>query len=114
VGLLHIGLALPPALREKSWKRFGIALVLSFVGVVLPVFIFCASAFLVPFSKRSSHHGWFQCFHEGKFALLPLVLWASAALYAVEILRVKDRSRHWIVRGFFLGPLLVRSVFSLG
>ena len=106
VGLLHVGLALPPALRLKSWRRFGIALVLSFVGIVLPIFIFSASAFMVPEWKGGCHHGWLDCFHRGKLALLPFVLWASAALYAVEVLRVEDRNRRWIVLGIGLGALV--------
>jgi hypothetical protein len=103
--LLPVGLAMPPALREKSWKRFFLALVLSFLGIVLPIFIFSASTFLVPEWKGGCRHGWLDCFHRGKLALLPFVLWASAALYALEILRVKVRTQPWIVHGIFLGAI---------
>jgi hypothetical protein len=106
VVLLHFGLALPPALREKSWKRFFIAFGLSFIGIVFPLFIFSASALLVPEWKGACDHGWLNCFHVGKLALLPFVLWASAALYAIEVVRVKNRARRWIVLGIFLGALV--------
>ena len=36
--LILSALALPPAVKEKSWGRFFIALILSFAGVVLPLF----------------------------------------------------------------------------
>lgn len=106
VVMVPISFALPPALREKSWKRFGIALVLSVVGLILPVFVFMASAFLVPDWKGGCHHGWLDCFHSGKLVLLPFVLWASSALYAVEVLRVQNRIRPWIVFGISLGALV--------
>jgi len=106
MGLLYVGLALPAALRGKSWKRFGIAFILTHVGVVLPVMTFCASALLLPDWKGGCRYGWLDCFHFGKFALLPFVLWASAALYAVEILVVKDRTRYWIVLGMVWGALV--------
>ena len=111
--LLHIGLALPPALRERSWKRFCSAVALSFFGVVLPVFIFSASALLPgPEWKGASRHGWLDFFHIGKLALLPVVLWASAALYAIDIYRTHNRTRPWIVLGILMGAMT--SVICLG
>lgn len=114
IALIHLGLAIPPALREKSWKRFFLALILSFAGIVLPVFIFMASAFLVPQWKGGCHHGWLDCFHVGKLALLPLVLWASAALYATDIYRTSRWSRKWIVLGLITGAVVSTTCLAAG
>jgi hypothetical protein len=76
------------------------------VGVLLPLFVFAFSVFLVPEWKGGCTHGWWDCFHVGKLALTPLVLWATAALYAVEVCRVTDPTKRWIVLGFFLGALV--------
>ncbi len=105
-GIVWLLLALPPALAHRSWKRFFLALPLSFVGVFLPLFVFGMSMGLVPEWKGKCSHGWIDCFHEGKLALTPLVLWATAALYAVEIWRVANRLRRWIVLGFFIGAMV--------
>jgi len=107
-------LAMPPAFNEKSWKRFFLALVLSAVGILVPLFIFGISAGMVPEWKGACRFGWLDCFHEGKLALTPLVLWASAALYALEIYRVKNRTRSWIVLGIFLGAVMSSLCFIFG
>jgi hypothetical protein len=109
-----LGLALPSALKEKSWLRLLIASVLSFFGVVLPVFVFLLSAFLVPEWKGGCHLGWFDCFHMGKLALTPIVFWASAALYAVEIYRADQQAQPWIVQGLFLGAIVASVCFVFG
>ncbi|MCX7009146.1 MAG: hypothetical protein NTY53_18180 [Kiritimatiellaeota bacterium] len=115
VALIHIGLALPPAIRERSWKRFFIAVVLSFVFVVLPLFIFSASALIpCPDWKGGCHHGWLDCFLMGKLALLPLVLWASASLYAIDILRTPNRTRPWIVLGVLTGAITSTGCLGMG
>lgn len=115
VGMILLGLALPPALAERSWKRFFIALLISVVVVVLPLLVFGFSAFLVPEWKGGCRHGWLDCFHVGKLALTPLVLVATAALYALEVLHVEHRTQPWIVRGISLGALVSTacSVFGL-
>jgi hypothetical protein len=102
LGILS-ALALPPVLKEKSWQRFFIAMVLSFVGVVLPLFVFFFSCFMEPEWKGACVYGWLDCFIAGKMALTPIMLWATAALYAVEILHVEKPAAKWIVLGIFLG-----------
>lgn len=108
-------LAGPPALKENSWKRFFVGFVLSFFGILLPLAFFLLSVFLAPEAKDECPHGWLDCFYVGKLALTPFVFWATAALYAVEIYEVKDRTRPWIVQGFFIGAIVssVCSVFGL-
>ena len=112
--LIHVGLALPPAIRGRSWKRFFLALGLSFIGITLPLFIFVMSGFLVPEWKGGCRHGWVDCFHVGKLALLPLVVWASAALYAVDVLRVQDRRRKWMVLGLLVGFVVASVSLVIG
>ena len=114
VGLVLIGLAVPPALKQKSWRTFLIALVLSFFGVLLPLFIFLASVFLAPDSKADCRFGWLDCFYVGKLALTPLVLGATAALYALDIYGVANRTRYWIVLGIFLGAIVAFVCFLFG
>ena len=114
VGLLHVVLAALPAWRARSWKRFLIALVLSFLGIGLPLVVFSFSVFMVPDWKGQCHHGWLDCFHRGKLALAPLVLWACAALYAVEIWRTPGRTRPWIVLGLLTGAAVSAVCFGVG
>ena len=115
LALILLALALPPAVKRKSWRWLLAALILSFIGVVLPLFIFFFSAFLSPESKSDCGHGWLDCFMLGKLALTPLVLVATAALYSVEILKVNDRTARWLVMGIFLGAIIstVCLVFGL-
>jgi hypothetical protein len=107
-------LALPPALKEKSGRRFFIALILSFVGIVLPLFVFLFSFILKPEWKGACVHGWLDCFIAGQLALTPVVLLATAALYALEILRVENRTARWIVVGIFLGAIVSSICFVYG
>lgn len=99
-------LASVPALLEKSWKRFAIGFVLAPFAVLLPLAFFFLSTVLSPESKDVCHFGALDCFHVGKLALTPLVLWATGALYAVEILNVRDPSRSWISQGLILGAIV--------
>ncbi len=112
--LLVSGLAAPAALREKSWRRFFIGFGLVLVVVMLPLFVYLLSSFMVPEWKGGCRHGWLDCFMLGKLALAPLVLWATAALYAVEVLRVQNKTRPWIVLGLFAGALVSGGCLGLG
>jgi hypothetical protein len=107
-------LAMPPAFNERSWKRFFIAAFLSAVGILLPLFVFGMSGLMVPDWKGVCRFGWLDCFHTGKLALTPLVLWASAALYSLDILRVVNRTRPWIVLGIFIGAVVSGICFIYG
>jgi hypothetical protein len=99
-------LALPACLKEPSWKRYLTGLFLSAFGVMVPLFFFLVSAWMVPDSKAGCRNGWLDCFYLGKLALSPLVLWASAALYSAEIYRVDNPTASWIVSGYFLGTVV--------
>jgi hypothetical protein len=99
-------LAVPALLKEWSLRKFLVAAFLSFFVVVLPLAFFLLSMGLAPDAKDSCHHGWIDCFITGKAALIPLVLWATVALYAVEIYRVANPTRRWIVQGLFIGAVI--------
>jgi hypothetical protein len=107
-------LALPSALKQKSWLRLVAAAVLSFFIVVLPLFVFLLSALMVPDWKGACHLGWIDCFHTGKLALAPIVFWATAALYAVEVYETENRADRWIVLGLFLGAIVASVCFLFG
>jgi hypothetical protein len=113
IGILSV-LAWPPAVKAKSWWRFFIALILSFVGVILPLFIFGFSSMMEPDWKGDCVHGWLDCFITCKLALTPLVLLATTALYALDILRVENRTVRWIVVGIFLGAIVSSICFVFG
>ncbi|HUA65437.1 MAG TPA: DUF6688 family protein [Alphaproteobacteria bacterium] len=107
-------LALPPALKAKSWWQFFVALPFSFFGVVLPLFIFGFSSMMEPEWKGGCIHGWLDCFITGKLALTPPVLLATAALYAVDIFRIENRTARWIIGGIFLGAIVSSICFVFG
>jgi len=113
IGVLSV-LALPAMVKEKSWNRFFIAMVLSFAGVVLPLFVFLFSSFMEPEWKGACAYGWLDCFIVAKLTLTPLVLLATAALYALEIIRVKNRTARWMVVGIFLGAVAASICFVFG
>jgi hypothetical protein len=111
-GVILLLLALPALFQEPTTTQFGRALLVSAFGVVLPLAIFCLSALLVPDWKGACPHGWVDCFHLGKLALLPLVLWATGALYAVEVCGVQ--ARHSVVLALFSGALIAAVCFFYG
>jgi len=108
--LILTALALPAALGAKSWPRFFlrffVALVLSFFGVVLPLYVFFFSSFMAPGWKGACNFGWVDCFIVGKLALTPFVLMATAALYKVDVLRPSSGTERWVVVSVFLGTLV--------
>jgi hypothetical protein len=113
-GVIVLLLALPALFQEPPIVRFGRALLVSAFGVVLPLAVFCLSAFLVPDWKGACRHGWVDCFHLGKLALLPVVLWATGALYAVEVSGVAPRANRSVVLALFSGATLAAVCFLHG
>ncbi|HEY3760820.1 MAG TPA: DUF6688 family protein [Verrucomicrobiae bacterium] len=103
-----------PALKRKSWCQFFIAVISSFLVVLLPLFVFFLSSLMGPDWKGDCTYGWLNCFIVGKLALTPLVLLATAALYSLEILRVENRAARWIVVGIFLGAIVSSVCFGFG
>jgi hypothetical protein len=109
--MVSVVLALPAA---KSWTSFLRAMILSFAGVVLPLFVFFASGFLEPEGKDACAHGWLDCFITGKIALAPLVLVATFTLYVLEIVRIEKTASRWTVIGIFLGAIVADFCFVVG
>jgi hypothetical protein len=105
IGLIIFWLSSMPAYRAKSWRRFFLDIFLSVIGIVFPLFIFLMSALLLPDWKGACKHGWLDCFHIGKLALSPLVIWASAAFYVVQILRPESPPRKWVHLGLLIGTM---------
>ncbi len=67
---------------------------------------------MTPEAKSLCHYGPLDCFHTGKLALSPFVLWATAALYASDVYRAENRRRAWIIQGLIVGAM-VSSVCAL-
>jgi hypothetical protein len=103
LAVVLVGMALPVGLRHRSLPQFGKALLFSLAGVLLPLFTFLLSGFMTPDWKGACRWGWVDCFHSGKLALTPLVLWAMAAWYAVEVFKAKHPHRPWIILGLVVG-----------
>ncbi|MEY2428153.1 MAG: hypothetical protein QOJ40_1038 [Verrucomicrobiota bacterium] len=112
--LVLIVLALLPAVARRSWKTLLVSLPVSAFGIVLPLFIFFFGMFLTPEWKGGCKHGWLDCFHTGKLALAPLVVFASAALYVREIYGVAQPTPRWIVWGFLQGTMVSSICFVFG
>jgi hypothetical protein len=105
---------LPVVAREWSILRFFIAGTVSFFAVTLPLLVFFLSAFLAPDSKEACQHGWLDCFISGKLILTPVAFFATASIYAVEVLRVERCASNWIVAGICLGAILAWICFIHG
>ncbi len=109
--LFQFILTIPVAWKIRSVRRYVLASIISLFGVAIPLLTFFASYFFIPPSKEHCPHGWLDCFNQGKLALAPLALWATAALYAVDILRVENRNRLWIVLGISFGAVISAACF---
>ena len=106
-------LALFAGLNQTSWKWFLVSFFLSLFCIVIPILLFLLSIFLVPEWKGGARFSWLDCFHLGKFALTPLVLWASAAFYVVQILSPEEeRYEKWVISGILNGAV-VSTLFFL-
>jgi hypothetical protein len=90
--------------QRQCW--FCLRAVNAVFGIIVPICVFLLSMLLAPEWKGGAKHGWIDSLHYGKIVLLPLALWASAALYAIEVWRVQHRTRPWIVLGILLGSLV--------
>ncbi len=98
-------LALPYRKPDTYSASFARVLYVLVAGIILPLGIFLLSSIMVPDWKGGCSHGWIDCFNRGKVALLPIVLWASAALL-VEETGPNNPPQPWVVRGLFLGAVV--------
>jgi hypothetical protein len=110
-----LAMCLPPAIKHKSKRRFFSGSLYVIAGMLVPLFIFMLSFFLVPEWKGGCEHGWIDCFIGGKITLMPLVLWGSAAFYVVQVLRPAERPhRTWVVLGILAGAIVSCTCFVYG
>ena len=110
---VSILLALPALRRNFPWG-FLTTLAYSALGIVLPLFVFFLSAFLTPDCKQAAANGWIDCFFEGKLLLTPLVLWAAASFFAVEVYKVEDPTEPFVVLGYLFGAISSSMCLILG
>jgi len=110
LGLLWIVTALHSRKAEQAVRP----VMYCWFGILFPLLVFFASAGLVPQWKGGCHFGWLDCFHTGKLALTPLVLWACVAFVAVEQCKAGQQSRAWVVLGLFMGAVVSTVCLVLG
>ena len=114
IGVIGLLLALPSLLVECSLKRLTLAFLASTFGIIVPVLVFLFSAFLTPEWKGGCPHGWLDCFHLGKLALAPVVLWSLISFYVAEICRPAPPLARDFVMGLFLGSVVAGGCFLYG
>ncbi|MCD6049452.1 MAG: hypothetical protein K0Q55_855 [Verrucomicrobia bacterium] len=94
------------ALQSKEAERAFRPVILCLAGVVFPFLVFIASSLLVPEWKGACRFGWLDCFHTGKLALTPLVLWACAAFVKYHKGKSEQPIPAWVVLGLFMGTVV--------
>lgn len=99
-------LAIPPAIKTKSWKSIFRSLLWVSFGIVVPVGWFLLSTGLLAEWKGGCRFGAWDCFVVGKLWLSPLVLWALAALYVRVIWKAENPTQRWIVLGYWTGAVV--------
>jgi uncharacterized protein DUF6688 len=104
--IISTGFALPAAYKHRTWKSFFLGILFFFLGILLPLFVFVLSGALIPEGKDECGSGWLSCFHAGKIALIPLVLWACASFYVIQILKPVNKYPPWVVLGIFMGSII--------
>ena len=119
--MLLFALAIPLALaypateaKQRPWLRFLIAIPVSIAAVLIPPLLFYLSAFLTPDWKGGARCGWIDGFHTGKFALTPIVLFATAALYRLEVIPIDGQPPRWVALGLYCGAFTSILCYSFG
>jgi len=107
VGVLVLALGLPAYFR--GLKAIPVVL----FGVIIPLALFGLSAGMLPDWKGACRCGWVDGFLIGKFALSPIVLFATVALcrYELALTPAGRRPERWVRWGLFSGA--VTSVLCL-
>jgi hypothetical protein len=99
--LLTLVFALPGFKRQSAVR----AMLMSFLVVILPVLMFLVSLMIGAEVKVEAPSGAFDCFQKGKAMLTPIVLWAIAGLYTVEVRRRRPAPR-WAAWGIVSGAIV--------
>ena len=108
--LVYLGLfflLLSVALAWPGYRRQSVvgATLKTFLVVVLPLTEFLVSLLFGPECKAGAPNGAVHLYQAGKVTLLPIALWATAALYAVEVLRRVPPPR-WAAWGIVSGAVV--------
>lgn len=90
--------------RRAGWPQLLHAILLSLVIVVIPLGVFTLSSVLLPSWQGAARCGWIDGFHSGKYALTPVVLFAIAALYRLEVNGGVQQPR-WVQWGLYSGAV---------
>ncbi|MDD5708029.1 MAG: hypothetical protein PHR35_19090 [Kiritimatiellae bacterium] len=119
LALLLAAATVPPIIRHHAWKRALSGFAKTLLGIYIPFLVFLLACLLTPNWKGGCRWGWVDCFQAGKLALVPLVLWAMAAIYATEIWSPGRAPRPWSVLGILQGAVvsgvcLFHGVFTIG
>jgi len=112
--LILAALAAPVGIAKNSLRWLIAGMALSFVVVVLPLFVYFLSSLMLPDWKGACRHGWLDCFIVGKLAFAPLALVATAALYKIEVLRKEVSKERWTVLAIFLGAIVAWACLAFG
>lgn len=114
LGLILLALVAPVEGVWRSFPRLLVAMFLSFVVVVLPLFVFFFSSFMLPEWKGVCRYGWVDGFIVGKLAFTPFVLVATAALYRYDVLRERSATDRWPTVGIYLGAIAATTCLVFG
>lgn len=108
LALLSITLLLvvAPAIQQRSWLALIGASWRVILGMLVPLVAFIATCADEPDWKGASPGGWIGCFDAAKLVLLPLVVWALACVYALEVWRDEQRAKDWLVLGCSQGAVV--------
>lgn len=99
-------LAVAPAIQRRSWLALIGASWRVVLAMLLPLAAFIVTCADEPSWKGASRGGWIGCFDAAKLVLLPLVAWSLACVYALEIWRVEQRAKSWLVLGCSQGAVV--------
>ena len=91
--------------RGNPWPIYFLDVLRIIVSITIPLIWFSLSCSLLPEWKGACRFGWLDCFVVGKFLLTPIVLWACASLYALQVMRLKQFGS-WLPLGLGFGTLV--------
>ena len=114
--LVLLALALPDRIARGSWRGLLTTMAMCFIVVVLPLFVFFVSSFLVyDLNWRGAcRFGWLDCCIASKLVFAPFVLAATYALYRLEVLRENIVTDRWLVLAIFVGAIVATACAIFG
>lgn len=106
--LIFLALSIPKNMAGKPWRQQLALMGMTFLVVVLPLFVYFVSSLLVYDLQwqGACRFGWLDCFILTKLTLAPFVLMATYALYRVEVLKDKSLTDRRLVLGIYVGAIV--------